>query len=143
MTLLTRRDLAFLAAAAAAAASNAPAHAQNAPYGGQGVNLKVIVDQELAGFPLQMTRLTLIEFAPGSSITRHHHPAAQEVVFGMDGGLMIDVEGEGKKIIKAGDVLVIPTSVVHFPHAEGTSAKVLAIHSITDKSKPFRVDAKT
>src|SRR5260370_36364 len=46
MTLLTRRDLGVLAAAAAAIAT-APAYAQQAPYGGQGVKLNVLVDKDL------------------------------------------------------------------------------------------------
>jgi len=49
MTLLTRRDLGILAAAAAAIASNS-ANAQPAPYAGQGVKLNIIIDKDLEGF---------------------------------------------------------------------------------------------
>jgi len=141
MTLLTRRDLTILAAAAAAAASGS-AYAQTAPSGPPGVKATVLMDKDLEGFPLQMTRLTLVELAPGSSIPRHNHPGAQEIVFGMDGALTLDVDGQGTKLIKAGDVLLLPAGLTHFPRAEGSSAKVLAIHSITDKNKPFRVEVK-
>jgi quercetin dioxygenase-like cupin family protein len=138
MTTLTRRDLAILATAAAAAASG-PTYAQNASYAGEGVKLSVIVDQELPGFPLQMTRLTIAEFEPRSSMPRHRHPAAQEIVFGMEGVLAIDIEQRGKKIINPGDVFLIPAGVIHLPRAEDKSAKVLIIHSITDKDKPFTI----
>ena len=143
MTLLTRRDLGILAAAAAAIASNS-ANAQPAPYAGQGVKLNIIIDKDLEGFPLQMTRLTLVDIAPGISIPRHLHPAAQEIAFGMDGALTFDVEGQGTTIIKAGDVLLIPAGVPHVPVGDTSSAtRVLFIHSITDKNKPFRVDVKS
>jgi quercetin dioxygenase-like cupin family protein len=139
MITLTRRDLGILAAIAAASSTS---YAQNAPYGGEGVKLNILVDQDLPGFPSQNTRLTLVELASGSSIPRHHHPAAQEIVFGLDGMLTVDVDGQGTKLIKAGDVVLLPAGLIHFPRAEGTNAKVIAIHSITDKSKPFRVDVK-
>ena len=136
MIVLTRRDLGILAAIAA---SSTASYAQ-APYGGDAVKSKIIVDQDLAGFAGQNTRLTLNEIASGGAIPRHHHPAAQEVVFGLDGALTLEVDGQGTKIIKSGDTIVLPAGLIHLPRAEGTHAKFLAIHSITDKSKPFRVD---
>ncbi len=91
-----------------------------------------------------MTRLTLVDLAPGISIPRHYHPAAQEIAFGIDGALTLDVEGQGPKIIKAGDVLLIPAGIPHVPSGDASSAtRVLFIHSITDKDKPFRVDLKS
>lgn len=138
MITLTRRDLGILAAIVATSSAS---YAQNAPYG-QGVKLNILLDQDLPGFPSQNTRLTLVDFASGGTIPRHFHPAAQEVVFGVDGIVTIDVDGQGTKLIKAGDVLLLPARVIHFPRAEGTTGKILAIHSITDKTQPFRVDAK-
>jgi quercetin dioxygenase-like cupin family protein len=91
-----------------------------------------------------MTQLTLVDLAPGISIPRHLHPAAQEIAFGMDGALTLDVEGQGTTIIKAGDVLLIPAGVPHVPVGDNSSAtRVLFIHSITDKNKPFRVGVKS
>jgi quercetin dioxygenase-like cupin family protein len=140
--LLKRRDLGVLAAAVAAAASSL-AWAQQAPYTGQGVKPNILLDKELEGFPLQMTRLTLADFGQGGSVPLHNHPAAQEIVYGIDGAVTFDIEGRGTTIVKAGDVLLIPAGVVHTPHSDSSSSRVLFIHSITDKNKPFRVDVKT
>jgi quercetin dioxygenase-like cupin family protein len=143
MTTLSRRDLSILATSALVAAASGRAHAQTAPYGGQGVKVNIIMEPDLAGFSPQTTRLTLVEIASGSSIPKHMHPFAQEIVFVLDGTLVIDVDGQGTKNVKAGETLLLPAGLGHFPRATNASAKVLAIHSITDKTKPFRVDLPT
>ncbi len=140
MTTMSRRDLNLLVATALAATASGRAYAQTAPYGSQGVKATVIMDPDLAGFSPQTTRLTLVEIASGNAIPRHMHPFAQEIVFVLDGTLVIDVEGQGTKNLKAGETLLLPAGLPHFPRATNASAKVLAIHSITDKTKPFRVE---
>jgi hypothetical protein len=87
MASLTRRELAVLAAAALAGNS---AHAQISS--GPGVKAKQILVKDLKGFSLQMTRLTLLDVAPGSKIPWHYHPAAQEIVFGLDGVLRMELD---------------------------------------------------
>ena len=143
MTTLTRRDLNILTASVLAAVASGRAYAQTAPSGSQGVKVNIIMEPDLAGFSPQTTRLTLVELASGSSIPKHMHPFAQEIVYVLDGTLVIDVDGQGTKQLKAGETLLLPAGLGHFPRAENSSAKVLAIHSITDKTKPFRVDLQT
>jgi quercetin dioxygenase-like cupin family protein len=140
MTSLSRRDLNILAATALAAVASGRAYTQTAPYGIQGVKVHILMEPDLAGFAPQTTRLTLVELALGSSIPRHMHPSAQEIVYVLDGTLVIDVDGQGTKRLGAGETLLLPAGLGHFPRAENDSAKVLAIHSITDKNSPFRVD---
>ena len=139
MTSLTRRELGILAAALSAAASSTPAGAQL--RSGAGAQYKTLINQELEGFPLQMTRLTLMEVEPGTVIPRHYHPAAQEIAFVIDGVLTIEVVNLGTKIIEAGDVLLIPAGHIHKPRTNPSkAAKVLFLHTVVDKSKPFLVE---
>jgi quercetin dioxygenase-like cupin family protein len=138
MASLTRRDLAVLATAAIAGGANS-AHAQI--RSGSGAKYTQILAKDLEGFSLQMTRLTLMDVAPGTQIPRHYHPAAQEIAFGIDGTFTLDTHLHGARIINAGDVLLIPAGITHLPRAHPSRhARVLFIHSITDKTKPFLVE---
>jgi quercetin dioxygenase-like cupin family protein len=141
MTLLSRRDLGILAAAAAAASSSA--HAQVSIRSGPGAKYNIIIDNDLEGTPLHATRLTIMDVAPGTQIPPHYHPAAQEIAFGMDGVLTMQVGGRNAKTIKAGDVVLIPAGVPHLPVADASErARVLFIHSIIDKTKPFIIELR-
>jgi quercetin dioxygenase-like cupin family protein len=139
MASLTRRELAILATAAAAAGGASLARGQI--RSGPGAKYTEVLAKDLEGFSLQMTRLTLMEAAPGTQIPRHYHPAAQEIAFGIDGTFTLDIHPHGARILKAGDVLLIPAGVTHLPRAHPSApARVLFIHSITDKTKPFLVE---
>ncbi len=138
MTTLTRRDLAMLAAAVAAAATDS-ADAQI--RSGSGAKYKEILAKDLQGFPLQMIRLTIMDVAPGTSIPWHYHPAAQEIAFGLEGVMTFEVDPPAVRTIKAGDVILIPAGTLHMPRPDASStARVLFIHSITDKTKPFLLE---
>jgi quercetin dioxygenase-like cupin family protein len=140
MTSLTRRDLAILAAAAAVASATDPVHAAQI-RSGPGAKYNELLTKDLKGFPLQMTRLTLMDVAPGTQIPWHYHPAAQEIVFGLDGELTIELDPPTVTTIKAGDVLLIPAGTLHMPRPDPLKpARVLFIHSITDKTKPFLLE---
>jgi quercetin dioxygenase-like cupin family protein len=139
MTSLTRRELGMLAAALSAVAASSPANAQL--RSGPGAKYTTLINQDLEGFPLQMTRLTLMDVAPGTVIPRHYHPGAQEIAFVIDGALTLEVGNQGAKIIEAGNVLLIPTGIPHKPRTDPSKpARVLFLHSITDKNKPFLVE---
>jgi quercetin dioxygenase-like cupin family protein len=137
MTSLTRRDLAMLAAAVTTANLAHAAQIRSGP----GAKYKEILAKDLEGFRLQMTRLTLMDVAPGTQIPWHYHPAAQEIVFGLDGSLIIEVDPAAVTTIEAGDVLLIPAGTLHKPRPDASRpARVLFIHSITDKTKPFLLE---
>jgi quercetin dioxygenase-like cupin family protein len=136
MTTLTRRELGILAGAAAAMG---PAHAQI--RSDPDVNYKEILAKDLKGSSLQMTRLTLLDAAPGTKIPWHYHPAAQEIVFGLDGALRMELDPPANAIIKAGDTFLIPSGTLHRPRPDHSSpARALFIHTITDKTKPFLIE---
>src|SRR6516164_11212621 len=51
---------------------------------------------------VQETVVNLLEVAPGVSAPWHLHPGAQEIVFVLDGALVVEVDGEAPKQVDAG-----------------------------------------
>jgi quercetin dioxygenase-like cupin family protein len=90
---------------------------------------------------VQETVVNLLEVAPGVSAPWHLHPGAQEIVFVLDGALVVEVDGEAPKKIDGGDVALIPAGIPHLVRNVGarTPARALVTHSRSDKGKPFMV----
>ena len=72
------------------------------------------------------------------------HPGAQEIVYGLDGAVTLEVEGQATKTIKAGDVALTPADVPHLVRNDGanSAARILVMHSRADKQKPMLVVVK-
>jgi quercetin dioxygenase-like cupin family protein len=71
--------------------------------------------------------LSLVELDPNSLVPNHTHPHEQ-------GGIVIDGElemsiGGASKILKPGDIYIIPGEVEHWAKTKTSSAKVLDIFS--------------
>src|SRR6516164_3345866 len=88
---------------------------------------------------VQETVVNLLELAPGVSAPWHMHPGAQEIVFVLDGEIMVEVEGEGSKELGAGGITLIAAETPHLVRngSATTAAKTLVVHSRADKQKPF------
>jgi hypothetical protein len=41
------------------------------------------------------------------------HPAAQEILFVIEGSLTVEIEGQGTKVLKAGEIALMPAEVPH------------------------------
>src|SRR5215471_5326622 len=93
---------------------------------------------------VQETLVNLLNMAPGVSAPWHMHPGAQEIVFVLDGALIVEVEGEAPKQVDAGAVALIPAEIPHLVRNEGAQApaKALVTHSRADKEKAFVVNLK-
>jgi quercetin dioxygenase-like cupin family protein len=79
-----------------------------------------------------------IDFAPGSGFGKHHHPG-EEIIYVLEGLLEYQIEGRPTVRLKAGQVLFIPTGVVHSAKNVGKgNAKELATY-IVEKGKPIVV----
>jgi len=93
---------------------------------------------------VQETVVNLLEMAPGVSAPWHMHPGAQEIVFVLDGTLIVEVDGEAPKQIDAGAAALIPAEIPHLVRNAGaqTPARALVTHSRSDKDKPFVITLK-
>jgi quercetin dioxygenase-like cupin family protein len=76
-----------------------------------------------------------VDFAPGSSFPRHKHPG-EEIIYVITG--TIDYEIAGKWVsYKAGDVLFVPTGVVHAARNTGTEPAAELATYVLEKGKPL------
>jgi quercetin dioxygenase-like cupin family protein len=77
----------------------------------------------------------IAEIAPGGCAGRHTHPGV-ESSYVMEGALLLKVEGQPDKVLKAGESFQIPPGAVHDAcTVPGAVFKVLANY-IVEKGKP-------
>ena len=134
----------FLHLACASVAVPAIARIASAQTAGPKANQVLRKDLEGQDNRVQETVVTSIEFPPGQGVAWHMHPGAQELLYGLEGSLTLEIEGHGTRTIAAGDVGIIPADRPHVARNESSSssAKILVVHSRSDKDKPLRVDLK-
>jgi quercetin dioxygenase-like cupin family protein len=72
------------------------------------------------------------------------HPGAQELLHVIEGSLVVEVEGKGSNLLKAGEAGIIPAELVHLARNDSTSTtgKALVVHSRAAKDKPLIVVVK-
>jgi quercetin dioxygenase-like cupin family protein len=72
------------------------------------------------------------------------HPGAQELIFVLEGNLVVEVEGEGSKEVASGGIALISAETPHLVRNDSaqTLARALVTHSRADKQKPFLVVLK-
>ncbi|MCZ7569145.1 MAG: cupin domain-containing protein [Ardenticatenaceae bacterium] len=71
--------------------------------------------------------MSVVEFLPGATVPDHSH-AHEQVGIVLEGELTMTI-GDQTKVLRPGDVYVIPGDVEHNAKAEGGPAKVLDIFS--------------
>jgi len=141
--MLARRRFLHLAGAAVLPAA-VPAALAQAPQGGPKLTQILRADLQGQGEKVQETVVNVLEMGPGVAAPWHMHPGAQELLFVIEGSLTVEVEGQGTKTIKAGEIAMIPAEAPHLARNDsaGTAAKALVTHSRADKAKPLTVVVK-
>jgi len=142
MTLIRRRFLQLAAAVAATPVSTEIVLAQ-APQGGP--KLTQILRSDLRGQDqkVQETVVNVLEMTPGAAAPWHMHPGAQEVLFVIEGSVTVEIEGQGPKVLKSGEIVLIPAELPHLARNDGSAgARALVTHSRADKERPFVVAVK-
>ena len=82
-----------------------------------------------------------IDFDKGSSFAKHSHPG-EEIIYVIEGLLEYQVEGKPPVTLKAGEVLFIPSGVVHSARNVGSANGAELATYIVLKGKPIVVLAK-
>ena len=142
MTFVRRRFLRLAVAAVAAPATTGMALDQ-APQGGPKLTQILRKDLQAQDQKVQETVVNVLEMAPGVAAPWHMHPAAQEILFVIDGSVTVEIEGQGTKVLNAGEIALMPAEVPHLARNDGTrGARALVTHSRADKEKPFVVAVK-
>jgi len=67
----------------------------------------------------------------------HKHDSTDDFFYVLEGEMFMDIEGEDSRLVKAGELFVVPKGVVHRPRAEN-EVKVLLIEP---KGEPNSGDA--
>lgn len=99
--------------------------------------LQKIVLTDVAGKEAVMG---IAEIAPGIAAGRHTH-AGFELGYVLEGGSVLEVEGEPARTISAGESYAIPAGKIHDAKNAGPGpTKVLAIY-IVDQGKPLATPA--
>ncbi len=82
-----------------------------------------------------------VEFDSGAVSSKHNHPG-EEIVYVIEGIFEYRLEGQPPVILKAGDVLFIPSGTTHIVKNIGSgTAKELATY-IVEKGKPLIVNTE-
>ena len=88
-------------------------------------------------YPAGYTTVSAIaEVAPGNCAGRHTHPGA-ETTYVMEGAILLKVQGQPDRVVKAGESFQIPPNTPHDGcTVQGEVFKVLATY-IVEKGKPL------
>jgi quercetin dioxygenase-like cupin family protein len=142
--MLVRRRFLHLAGAAVALPASLRTAMAQAPQGTPKLTLLLKADLQGQDQKVQETVVNVLEMAPGVGAPWHMHPGAQEIIFVLDGALAVEVEGQGTKAIKAGEIILIPPEIPHLARNDSANAmaRALVTHSRADKDKPFLVVVK-
>jgi quercetin dioxygenase-like cupin family protein len=137
MDIKRRRFLSLAGAAAVLPTVSQIAAAQGGP------KLTQILRNDLQGQgeKVQETVVNILEMGPGAAAPWHMHPGAQELLFVYEGDIVLEIQGQGTKTIKAGSIGIIPAEIPHLARNESASvaAKALVTHSRAERDKPLTV----
>ena len=75
------------------------------------------------------------EFDPGGAIGRHTHPG-EELSVVLEGQLLLEVDGQPAKTLKAGESFFIPAGVIHAGKNTGKGKAVVLATYVVEKGKP-------
>src|SRR5438874_13731438 len=106
MRLVRRRFLHLAGGAAVLPAISRLSLAQTAPATPKLTPL-LKADLQGQGQSVQETVVNLLEMGPAAAAPWHMHPGAQELIYVLDGNLVVEVEGRGASEVKAGALILI------------------------------------
>jgi quercetin dioxygenase-like cupin family protein len=81
------------------------------------------------------------EFDPGGAVGRHTHPG-EELSIVLEGQLLLEVDGQAPRTLKAGESFFIPAGVVHAGKNTGKGKAVVFATYIVEKGKDVATPVK-
>ena len=82
-----------------------------------------------------------VEFEPGAAVGRHTHPG-EEISVVLEGSLLLEVDGQPARTIKAGEAFLVPANTIHAGRNNGTGKGVVLATYVVDKGKPVATPVK-
>lgn len=77
-----------------------------------------------------------VEISAQARAFRHFH-YGEEVIYVLDGELEYEIEGEGTRVVKAGEALMVPARAVHAVKSVGAGSGTELATFIVEKGKPL------
>jgi quercetin dioxygenase-like cupin family protein len=81
------------------------------------------------------------EFVPGGAVGRHTHPG-EELSIVLEGQLLLEVDGQPARTVKAGESFFIPAGTIHAGKNTGKGKAVVFATYIVEKGKPVATAVK-
>lgn len=81
------------------------------------------------------TVIGIAEIVPNANIGRHRHPGLESGYL-LDGEMVLMIEGQPEKSLKAGESYQIPSGAIHDGRSGARGAKVIATY-VVEKGKPL------
>jgi quercetin dioxygenase-like cupin family protein len=101
---------------------------QPAPAASPGIKRTILQRVEVPGTNYE-TILGMAEISPGMNAGRHTHPGPETGTV-TDGEMVLMIDGQPDKTLKAGDSYQIPAGVIHDVRTVGGPAKVVAVYMV-------------
>ena len=79
-----------------------------------------------------------VDLAPGVLAARHKHPG-EEIIYVLKGTLVYDIDGQGSRTVKPGDVLFVPAETFHSVRNIGSDEGSELATYVVEKGKPLVV----
>src|ERR1700675_2643038 len=98
-----------------------------------GVKRVEVQDRDLS-IPGRHAVQVKVEFEPGAAVGRHTHPG-EELSIVLEGALVLEVDGQPARTVKAGESLFVPAGVVHAGKNTGKGKAVVFITYIVEQGK--------
>ncbi len=100
------------------------------------IKITVLFKPDVTGIEEKEALVLLVELAPGAVGEKHFHPG-HEIVYMLEGSLILEVEGKEPATYKAGDTFDIPREVVHSGKNTSTTAGAKAlVFALFEKGQP-------
>jgi quercetin dioxygenase-like cupin family protein len=138
MRMINARTMRATAIAALIAASPFALTAAQAQQ--EGIKRTLLQQHDLSVPGREMVQAR-VDIDAGKTFPRHSHPG-EEIVYVLEGSLEYELDGKPPVTLKAGDVLFIPTGVVHAVKNTGTVTGSELSTYIVEKGKPLVTLAK-
>jgi quercetin dioxygenase-like cupin family protein len=107
------------------------------PVAQQKIVARTILQTDVKGGVFEEAVAQVYEFPPGAVLPWHIHPDAHEIAYIIDGALTLEIEGQGTRVIKAGEASHVPPNVVHRGMADAALGTKLVAVRFKPKDKPL------
>jgi quercetin dioxygenase-like cupin family protein len=96
------------------------------------VTAKTILQTEVKGGVFEEAVVQVYQFEPGAALPWHIHPDAHEIAYILDGALTLEIDGQGSRVLRAGDASHVAPNVVH----RGSTDPALGVKLVALRFKP-------